>query len=93
MLAMFLVIMCYACVLQTIQVLVEMEPCNSHALLLLGNTQLKLYENEANSANATQLLEEAKLSFLASISKEGKKAAGDPPEELVRKSLDHVTHF
>ena len=73
--------------LQTIQVLVEMDPCNSTALLLLGNTQMTLSENEAVAAKAMQLLKEARRSYQASIFMEGKKAAGKPPEDLVRKNL------
>ena len=64
-----------------------MDPCNSTALLLLGNTQMTLSENEAVAAKAMQLLKEARRSYQASIFMEGKKAAGKPPEDLVRKNL------
>ena len=70
---------------QTSRVLVEMEPCNSHALLLLGDTLLTLYESEADPGKGVELLEDAKRSYLASITMEGKKATGKPPEDLVRK--------
>ncbi|KAK2168710.1 hypothetical protein NP493_1223g00000 [Ridgeia piscesae] len=71
---------------ETIQVLVEMDPCNSTALLLLGNTQMTLSENEAVAAKAMQLLKEARRSYQASIFMEGKKAAGKPPEDLVQQT-------
>ena len=48
---------------------------------------MTLSENEAVAAKAMQLLKEAKLSYQASIFMEGKKAAGKPPEDLVRKNL------
>ena len=53
---------------------------------------MTLSENEAVAAKAMQLLKEAKLSYKASIFMEGKKAAGKPPEDLVRKNLSwHIS--
>lgn len=69
--------------LQTNQMLVQIKPCSSDSLFLLGNTQLTAYDNDPEGSNAACYLESAKLSFKAAISMEGKPASGDPPTDLI----------
>lgn len=69
--------------MQTCQRLVQIEPCNSHALYLLGNVQLSQYDDDPEGSEASQALEDAKRSFMASIGQEGKPKIGDPPAELL----------
>ena len=66
--------------LQTCQKLVLIQPCSSHALYLLGNSQLAQYDN---NPEAVDILEEAKKSFRASIDLEGKPSAGEVPSLIV----------
>ena len=62
--------------------LVEMQPCSSYALHLLGNTQLTQFDNEPPGGAADELLNDAKRSFGASITMEGKPMEGEPPQSL-----------
>jgi len=61
---------------------VQIQPCNSRALYLLGNAQFEQYDNDPEADQASQLLDDAKLSFKAAIGLEGKPAAGAPTEQL-----------
>lgn len=67
---------------QTCQQLIEITPCSSHALYLLGSSQFAHFENTPPGENANKLLTDAKSSFKAAIDLEGKPAAGDMPEAV-----------
>ena len=67
--------------------LVEIASCNSHALHMLGSSQLEQYENDPDSDVGKQFLEEAMASFKASIAMEGKSTAGSPQLNLRVKTL------
>lgn len=78
--------------LQTCQTLVRVRPCSSRALCLLGSAQLDLYDCQPAGTNAaTQLLQDARQSFTASIALEGKPAAGEPRAELTGLLIWFVT--
>ncbi|ESO87738.1 hypothetical protein LOTGIDRAFT_234972 [Lottia gigantea] len=64
----------------TCQKLVKIQPCNSHALYLLGTAQMARYENSSAGEAADRLLANAKSSFKASIALEGQPKSGDVPE-------------
>ena len=74
--------------LQTCQMLVEIQPCDGLSLYMLGSAQLTLAEGDPDSEEGKRLIEEAKESFKASISLEGKPASGDPPPQITGKSKD-----
>ena len=65
---------------QTSQNLVYIQPCNSHALYLLGSSQFNKYENSSPGEAATKLLHDARTSFESSIELQGKPAEGEVPE-------------
>ncbi|XP_076442616.1 uncharacterized protein LOC143281313 isoform X2 [Babylonia areolata] len=65
---------------RTSQKLVYIQPCNSHALYLLGSAQFNKYENSTPGEAATQMLQGARTSFEASIDLQGKAAEGSAPE-------------
>ena len=71
--------------IQTCQQLIQIQPCSSHALYLLGASQFARYENTPPGEEANKLLEDVKSSFQTCISLEGKPAAGDVPEALKSK--------
>ena len=73
--------------LQTCQKLVQIAPCDSLALQMLGNAQLAQYENDPDTDSGKQFLVDAKKSFLTSIQMEGKPNVGDPPFDLTGESL------
>ena len=66
--------------IQTCQNLVCSQPCDSHALYLLGSSQFNKYENSSPGEAATKLLHEARTSFEASIELQGKPAEGELSE-------------
>ena len=66
--------------LQTSQNLVYIQPCNSHALYLLGSSQFNKYENSSPGETATKLRHEARTSFEVSTELQGKPAEGEVPE-------------
>ncbi|XP_072121546.1 uncharacterized protein [Mobula birostris] len=66
------------------QLRVETTPCDSNALYMLGLAQMVEYDNESSPAKAKQLIEDACLSFKASISMENKPISGKPPVELTK---------
>ncbi|XP_063774475.1 uncharacterized protein LOC134910412 isoform X2 [Pseudophryne corroboree] len=61
---------------------VIVSPCNSYALYLLGTAQLAHYDDRPSSEDAQLVLQEAKLSFTASIRLENMPTRGPPPAEL-----------
>lgn len=62
---------------QTCQQAVVLQPCNSRALYRLGDAQLRCHDNDdPNSSGAKQILQDAELSYRASIEQEGKPSAG-----------------
>ncbi|KAM4693126.1 uncharacterized protein O3C94_003849 [Discoglossus pictus] len=61
---------------------VIVSPCNSYSLYLLGVAQLAHYDNRPSSEDGLLALEEAKLSFKASIKLENMPTKGPPPPEL-----------
>nr|KAG5711922.1 hypothetical protein BaRGS_026363 [Batillaria attramentaria] len=65
---------------RTSQNLVQIQPCNAHALFLLGSSQLNKFDNSSGDDEAKKLLEDAKGSFQASIELQGKPAEGEVPE-------------
>ena len=67
---------------QTCQRLVTVQPCNSHALYLLGDVQLMEYDSDPQGPEAENLLAAAIVSFKASIVLEGKPMSGEAPEEI-----------
>ncbi|XP_054758090.2 uncharacterized protein LOC129264268 isoform X1 [Lytechinus pictus] len=68
---------------QTCQKGVIAQPCNSQALCHLGTSQLAMYENDPTSDLGKQALLDARLSFRASIEKEGKPSiGGDLPTQM-----------
>ncbi|XP_078262083.1 uncharacterized protein LOC144597041 [Rhinoraja longicauda] len=71
------------------QLRVEKTPCDSNALYMLGLSQIVEYDNEPVPAKAKILIEDACLSFRASISMENKPMKGDPPLELIRQKWWH----
>ena len=72
---------------QTSQMLAHVRPCSSRALCLLGSAQLSLYDCQTTATNASQLLQDARQSFSASIALEGKPASGEPPPGLTGPSV------
>ena len=62
--------------------LVEIQPCSSQALCLLGESQLSSFDQNPQAPDASELLDQAKNSFMASIALEGKPASGQPPPEI-----------
>ncbi|XP_032882226.1 uncharacterized protein LOC116976443 [Amblyraja radiata] len=66
------------------QLRVEKTPCDSNALYMLGLAQIVDFDNETTPAKAKILIEEACLSFRASISLENKPMSGEPPMELIQ---------
>ncbi|XP_069787865.1 uncharacterized protein [Narcine bancroftii] len=71
------------------QLRVEISPCDSNALYMLGLAQIVEYDNESSPEKAKQLIEEACLSFKASISMEDKPISGNPPVELTQQKWWH----
>ena len=69
---------------QTCQQGVLLQSCNSRALYRLGDAQLSLYDNDdPTSANAKQILQDAELSYRASIEQEGSPSVGgEAPAEI-----------
>ena len=62
---------------QTCQQALVLQPCNSRALYRLGDAQLRCHDNDdPNSSGAKQILQDAELSYRASIEEEGKPSAG-----------------
>ena len=68
---------------QTCQKLVQIQPCNSHSLYLLGLSQFAQYENNPPGEKAQQILQDCKSSYESSIDLEGKPASGEPAEKLI----------
>ncbi|KAL2083150.1 hypothetical protein ACEWY4_020923 [Coilia grayii] len=66
------------------QIGVVTVPRSSHALCLLGVTQLAQYDSEPGSELGQVALADSRLSFQASIELEGCSQAGDPPEKLTK---------
>ena len=65
------------CFLQTCQQAVLLQPCNSRALYRLGDAQLSCHDNDDPSlSKANQILQEAELSYRASIEQEGSPSIG-----------------
>ncbi|KAM8945456.1 uncharacterized protein RCH25_048729 [Pelodytes ibericus] len=58
------------------------SPCNSDSLYLLGVAQLAQYDNNSSSENVQLALQDAKLSFKASIYMENKPTKGPVPLEI-----------
>ncbi|XP_071962692.1 uncharacterized protein [Antedon mediterranea] len=68
---------------KTCQTGVIIQPTNSQALCLLGNAQLAFYDNQPSSVESKTSLQQAQLSFRASIAQEGQPiAGGDIPKQL-----------
>ncbi|XP_070181396.1 uncharacterized protein [Littorina saxatilis] len=65
---------------RTSQNLVRIQPCNSHALYLLGSAQFNKYESSTPGDAATKQLHDARTSFEASVELQGKPAEGGVPE-------------
>ncbi|XP_025103726.1 uncharacterized protein LOC112569887 isoform X2 [Pomacea canaliculata] len=61
---------------RTCQNLVRIQPCNSHALFLLGSAQMSKYENSSGE-KAKEMISGAKASFEASINLQGKPSEGE----------------
>lgn len=62
---------------QTCQQAVLLQPCNSRSLYRLGDAQLSCHDNDdPTSANAKQILQDAELSYRASIEQEGCPSVG-----------------
>ena len=71
---------------KTCEMLVQIQPCDSYSLYLLGAAQLAQYDNSLPGDEAAKaILESAKSSFKASIDLEGKQATGEPPSEITSK--------
>lgn len=70
---------------QVCQLGVVTAPRSSHALGLLGVTQLAQYDSEPQSERGQVALADACLSFQASIELEGSSQTGDAPEKLASK--------
>lgn len=69
--------------LQTCQKLVDIQPGKSHSIYLLGIAQFAKYENSRPGEITDLLLQDAKSSFQASITLEGKSSSDGPPEVLL----------
>ncbi|XP_052768743.1 uncharacterized protein LOC128208997 [Mya arenaria] len=67
---------------KTCQQLIQITPCSSHSLYLLGTSQFSRFENTPPGEEANKLLGDVKSSFQASIDLEGKPASGDIPESV-----------
>ncbi|XP_048244538.1 uncharacterized protein LOC124123872 isoform X1 [Haliotis rufescens] len=67
---------------RTCQQLVQIQPCSSPALYILGAAQLAKFENSPPGEAANKLLEDAKASFKSCMELEGKPASGEPGEML-----------
>ncbi|XP_060079354.1 uncharacterized protein LOC132558767 [Ylistrum balloti] len=67
---------------KTCQQLVQIQPCSSHALYLLGAAQFAQYENTTPGDLANTHLQHSISSYEVSIDLEGKPMAGNPPEKL-----------
>jgi hypothetical protein len=61
---------------------VHSQPCNSHALFLLGSAQFNKSENLGGSDEAKKVLQDARKSFEASIELQGKPTDGPVPENI-----------
>lgn len=70
---------------QVCQMGVVTVPRSSHALCLLGVTQLAQYDTEPESERGKEALADACLSFQASMELEGSSQTGDAPEKLTSK--------
>ncbi|XP_063048932.1 uncharacterized protein LOC134442896 isoform X2 [Engraulis encrasicolus] len=66
------------------QIGVVTVPRSSHALCLLGTTQLAQYDSEPGSEQGQASLVDARRSFQASIELEGCSQTGDPPDKLTK---------
>ncbi|XP_035519736.1 uncharacterized protein LOC118329612 [Morone saxatilis] len=64
------------------QLAVVTTPRDSHALCLLGLSQLAQYDNNPNSNRSKESITDACLSFQASIELEHKTQSGEPLEQL-----------
>lgn len=73
------------CSVQVCKLGVINTPCNSTALCLLGLAQLAQYDSDTGSEMGQAALDDACLSFQASIMLEGLPLTGDPPEHLISK--------
>ncbi|XP_067681719.1 uncharacterized protein [Haliotis asinina] len=67
---------------RTCQQLVQIQPCSSPALYILGAAQFAKFENSPPGEGASKLLEDAKASFKSCMELEGKPASGEPGEML-----------
>ncbi|KAH3850613.1 hypothetical protein DPMN_093037 [Dreissena polymorpha] len=67
---------------KTCQQLIQITPCSSHALYLLGSSQFARFENTPPGEEGDKLLGDVKSSFQASIDLEGKPASGNVPESI-----------
>ncbi|XP_021370614.1 uncharacterized protein LOC110461476 [Mizuhopecten yessoensis] len=67
---------------KTCQQLVQIQPCSSHALYLLGAAQFAQYENTPPGDSANTLLQHSISSYEVSIDLEGKPMAGNPLDKL-----------
>lgn len=75
---------------QTCQQAVVLQPCNSRALYRLGDAQLRCHDNDdSNSSGAKQILQDAELSYRASIQEEGKPSAGMEPSSKLTEQQWH----
>ena len=75
---------------QTCQQAVVLQPCNSRALYRLGDAQLHCHDNDdPNSSGAKQILQDAELSYRASIQEEGKPSAGMEPSSKLTEQQWH----
>ncbi|XP_033734842.1 uncharacterized protein LOC117323628 [Pecten maximus] len=68
---------------KTCQQLVQIQPCSSHALYLLGAAQFAEYENTPSGDKANSLLQHSISSYEVSIDLEGKPMAGNPSDKLI----------
>ncbi|XP_067845587.1 uncharacterized protein [Heptranchias perlo] len=71
------------------QLRVEISPCSSNALYMLGLAQMADYDNETSADTAKQMIEDARFSFQASINMENKPIFGPPPIELSKQKWWH----
>ena len=75
----------YLCNFQTSQNLVHIQPCNSHAVYLLGSAQFNKSESLGTGEEAKKALHDARMSFETSIELQDKPAEGPVPELITGK--------
>ena len=78
----------YSVPLQICQEAVVLQPCNSRALYRLGDAQLSCHDNDdPTSTNFKQILQDAELSYRASIEQEGSPSVGGEVSPKIAEQL------